>query len=81
MKSEITKVTAHISHNEALIFERSQTGRVGYRLPPLDVEEKPIEEIIPAEFQREDVTANDFVRRADERLYDAKRQGKNRYTA
>ena len=54
MKSKITKVTTHISHNEALIFERSQTGRVGYRLPPLDVDEKPIEEIIPAEFQRED---------------------------
>jgi diguanylate cyclase (GGDEF)-like protein len=34
-----------------------------------------------AEFGREDLTANDFVRRADERLYDAKRRGKNRYTA
>jgi len=54
MKSEITKITTHISHNEALIFERSQTGRVGYRLPPLDVPEKPINEIIPVEFQRED---------------------------
>jgi glycine cleavage system P protein (glycine dehydrogenase) subunit 2 len=54
MKSEITKVTTHISHNEALIFERSQPGRVGYRLPPLDVEETALEEIIPAEFQRSD---------------------------
>jgi diguanylate cyclase (GGDEF)-like protein len=33
-----------------------------------------------AEFQREDA-ASDLVRRADERLYDAKRQGKNRYTS
>lgn len=33
-----------------------------------------------AEFQRED-SASDLVRRADERLYEAKRQGKNRYTA
>ncbi len=52
--NNITKVTPHLSHNEALIFERSQHGRVGYRLPPLDVEEKPLDEIIPREFQRED---------------------------
>jgi glycine dehydrogenase subunit 2 len=54
MKSDITKVTSHISHNEALIFERSQPGRVGYRLPPLDVDEQPLEEIVPKEFQRDD---------------------------
>jgi glycine dehydrogenase subunit 2 len=52
--SKITKVTSHISHNEALIFERSQTGRIGYRLPPLDVDETPIEEIVPTQFQRDD---------------------------
>jgi diguanylate cyclase (GGDEF)-like protein len=34
-----------------------------------------------AEFHRDDVTANDLTRRADERLYLSKRQGKNRYTA
>jgi diguanylate cyclase (GGDEF)-like protein len=34
-----------------------------------------------AEFLRDDVTANDLIRRADERLYLSKRQGKNRYTA
>jgi two-component system cell cycle response regulator len=34
-----------------------------------------------AEFRREDVTSNDLIRRADERLYLSKRQGKNRYTA
>ena len=54
MSSNITKVTSHLSHNEALIFERSQTGRIGYRLPPLDVESLPLDKIIPAEFQRED---------------------------
>ena len=54
MKSEITKVTSHISHNEALIFERSQRGRIGYRLPPLDVDELPIDEIIPKSLQRDD---------------------------
>ncbi|MDQ3280360.1 MAG: GGDEF domain-containing protein [Acidobacteriota bacterium] len=34
-----------------------------------------------AEYDRNDVSANDLIRRADERLYEAKRQGKNRYTA
>jgi diguanylate cyclase (GGDEF)-like protein len=34
-----------------------------------------------AEFQREDGAADDLVRRADERLYLSKRQGKNRYSA
>jgi glycine dehydrogenase subunit 2 len=50
----ITKVTPHISQNEALIFERSQAGRIGYRLPPLDVDETPLDELIPKNFQRED---------------------------
>jgi diguanylate cyclase (GGDEF)-like protein len=34
-----------------------------------------------AEFHHDDLTANDLIRRADERLYLSKRQGKNRYTA
>ncbi|HYJ86484.1 MAG TPA: aminomethyl-transferring glycine dehydrogenase subunit GcvPB [Pyrinomonadaceae bacterium] len=54
MKSEITKVTTHINPNEALIFERSQPGRLGYRLPPLDVDELPIEDIVPMQFLRDD---------------------------
>ena len=54
MKSNITKVTSHISHNEALIFERSQTGRIGYRLPPLDVEETPLDDLVPKQFRRDD---------------------------
>ncbi|MEP6706598.1 MAG: aminomethyl-transferring glycine dehydrogenase subunit GcvPB [Pyrinomonadaceae bacterium] len=54
MKSEITKVTSHLSPNEALIFERSQPGRIGYRLPPLDVDETPLDELVPKEFQRDD---------------------------
>jgi glycine dehydrogenase subunit 2 len=37
-----------------LIFDRSQTGRIGYRLPKLDVEETDINEIIPAELRRDD---------------------------
>ncbi len=54
MKSDITKVTTHINPNEALIFERSQPGRVGYRLPALDVEAHPIGEIVPQKFLRDD---------------------------
>ena len=54
MKRRITKVTSHLNHNEALIFERSQRGRIGYRLPPLDVPDTPFDEMIPAELRRED---------------------------
>ena len=54
MKTDITKVTTHINPNEALIFERSQPGRVGYRLPALDVDEQPITDIIPQQLLRND---------------------------
>ena len=54
MKPNITKVTSHLSHNESLIFERSQTGRIGYRLPPLDVDELPLDELVPSQFRRDD---------------------------
>ena len=50
----IKKVTQHPSQNEALIFDRSQTGRVGYRLPKLDVDETSIDDILPAELRRTD---------------------------
>jgi glycine dehydrogenase subunit 2 len=69
MESNTTKVTTHISHNESLIFERSQPGRAGFMLPPLDVPESALHEIIPVQFQREDdlagmpeVTEVDVVR-------------------
>jgi glycine dehydrogenase subunit 2 len=54
MNSKITKVTTHINHNEGLIFERSQPGRIGYRLPALDVDEQPLTEIVPKQFLRDD---------------------------
>src|SRR3989449_4853902 len=57
MDSGISKVTTHISHNEQLIFERSQPGRAGFSLPPLDVDEIPLDEIVPRNFQREDSLA------------------------
>ena len=53
----ISKVTTHISPNEQLIFERSQPGRAGFSLPPLDVDETPLEQIIPRELQRDDALA------------------------
>src|SRR5437588_8051249 len=69
MDSNITKVTSHPSQNEQLIFERSQPGRAGFSLPPLDVPETSIDEIIPRNFQRGDdlrgmpeVTEVDVVR-------------------
>src|SRR6476659_2603418 len=48
----IKKVTSHPTQNENLIFERSQTGRVGYRLPKLDVPETA--NVVPAELRRTD---------------------------
>lgn len=48
----IKKVTSHPTQNEALIFERSQTGRVGYRLPKLDVPETA--DVMPADLRRDD---------------------------
>src|SRR5882757_9589342 len=69
MDSNITKVTSHPSQNEQLIFERSQPGRAGFSLPPLDVDEISIDEMIPRDFQRDDdlrgmpeVTEVDVVR-------------------
>jgi glycine dehydrogenase subunit 2 len=50
----IKKVTQHPTQNEALIFERSQTGRVGYRLPKLDVVETDLDDILPADLRRTD---------------------------
>ncbi len=50
----IKKVSQHPTQNEALIFERSQTGRVGYRLPKLDVEETKLDELLPKELRRDD---------------------------
>jgi glycine dehydrogenase subunit 2 len=50
----IKKVTSHPTQNESLIFERSQAGRVGYRLPKLDVEETSLDELMPARLRRSD---------------------------
>src|SRR2546423_13240871 len=54
MSLQSPKAAPHITQNEALVFERSQTGRRGYRLPALDVEETPIDELLPADLRRDD---------------------------
>lgn len=54
MTPEIKKVSTHISYNEALIFERSHRGRAGYKLPPLDVPETPVDQLVPRELRRDD---------------------------
>ena len=54
MSLQSPKAAPHITQNEALVFERSQRGRKGYRLPALDVEETPLDELLPAELRRED---------------------------
>ena len=33
------KVRAHLTQNEALVFEKSSPGKKGYKMPPLDVPE------------------------------------------
>src|SRR5918992_4292500 len=48
------KATPHITQNEALVFERSQPGRKGYMLPALDVDETPLDELLPQELRRDD---------------------------
>src|SRR5947208_5777849 len=48
----IKKVTSHPTQNENLIFERSQTGRIGYCLPKLDVPETA--DVVPSDLRRTD---------------------------
>jgi len=45
---------SHVTRSEDLIFERSRVGRKGYSLPPLDVPEVPLEEVIGERFLRRD---------------------------
>lgn len=58
-----------LKHVRALVIPTDEEGAVQCSLS-----------IGIAEYHRED-SGNDLIRRADERLYESKRQGKNRYTA
>src|SRR5262245_7908659 len=53
----ITKVNTHISPNERIIFDSSQPDRLRFGLRPLDVDETPLDEIMPRDFQRDDKLA------------------------
>ncbi|MGE0102313.1 MAG: aminomethyl-transferring glycine dehydrogenase subunit GcvPB [Blastocatellales bacterium] len=50
----IKKASNHINQNEGTIFERSRPGRVGYKLPELDVEAAPVESLIGKDLLRRD---------------------------
>ena len=45
--------------DQALIFELSKQERVGHSLPDLDIDEMNLDELLPAEFVRQE-DANDF---------------------
>jgi glycine dehydrogenase subunit 2 len=51
----ITKVTQHLSQNEALLFERSSPGKKAYQLPQLDVPDIDPGEALGAENVRAEI--------------------------
>src|ERR1700722_9342897 len=51
----ITKVTQHLSQNEALLFERSSPGKRAYQLPDLDVPDVDAAEALGAENVRAEI--------------------------
>jgi diguanylate cyclase (GGDEF)-like protein len=80
---EFAVILPHTDIRGAMKVAERMLGRIASLTIPTD-EEGAIQcsvSIGIAEFHRDDVLANDLVRRADERLYLSKRQGKNRYTA
>jgi glycine dehydrogenase subunit 2 len=50
----MTTTPCHVSREEALIFERSRSGRTAYSLPPLDVPTVPLETVVESRFLRTD---------------------------
>ncbi|HET8799053.1 MAG TPA: aminomethyl-transferring glycine dehydrogenase subunit GcvPB [Thermoanaerobaculia bacterium] len=48
----VETTTTQKNGTEPLIFERSKPGRRGYQLPPLDVPEASLDELIPAALRR-----------------------------
>ncbi len=48
-----TSVTFNL--NEPLIFDKSGPGKAAYTLPPLDVEDVPVEEILDSKYLRQEV--------------------------
>ena len=52
---KISKVTTHLSQNEALLFERSSPGKKGYQLPELDVPAVDASDALGAENVRAEI--------------------------
>jgi glycine dehydrogenase subunit 2 len=53
--TEEQRAVAQKAATEPLIFERSKPGRRGYQLPPLDVPERALEDILPAALRRDEI--------------------------
>jgi glycine dehydrogenase subunit 2 len=53
--TEEQRAVAQKAGTEPLIFERSKPGRRGYQLPPLDVPERALEDILPAALRRDEI--------------------------
>jgi glycine dehydrogenase subunit 2 len=52
---EVTRENAKPTSLEALIFERSRSGRRGYQLPDLDVPEQSLDDVLPASLRRDEI--------------------------
>jgi glycine dehydrogenase subunit 2 len=53
--TRVASAASHVVRNEPLIFERSRTGRRGYKLPALDVPDEDLGSLLPAEAVRADI--------------------------
>jgi glycine dehydrogenase subunit 2 len=59
------RTSAQPYDRERLIFEQSSSGRRGYQLPPLDVDETPLEELLPAGLLRGEIEGECEVSEVD----------------
>lgn len=54
MSPEMRSAPARLQGAEPTIFEKSRPGRVGLTLPPLDVDRRPLEDLLPRDMLREE---------------------------
>ncbi|HYM62481.1 MAG TPA: GGDEF domain-containing protein, partial [Thermoanaerobaculia bacterium] len=80
---EFAVILPHTDQPGACAVAERILAHVGSLAIPTDEESSVVcsVSIGVADFQSADDTATDLIRRADERLYLSKRQGKNRFTA
>src|SRR5688500_14709780 len=55
VEPDTTRETAKPTSLEALIFERSRSGRRGYQLPDLDVPEQSLDDVLPSALRRDEI--------------------------